>query len=415
MSKVVAAVPPVATAAAPQLQGWRARLAAIDDGELRLGPETVHLDITNACNTDCVTCWDHSPHLQVPQPIAWKRQRADIERLCALVDDIASLGGLRAIIVSGMGEPFTHPGIYDLLSHLRSRGLHITVITNLVAADLDRVLGPPGERPLVDALLVGVQGASERSYLDFHPSFAPRHWAHLRHGLDALAGRGVQVKHVQVICRHNAHELAQMVRLAAATRAAHVNFKLASLRRGTEVVACTAAQREALSDRDIAEAEVEALMSGVSTNLVVFRQQVEAQNAASTSCESAALAADPSGDATSDEAVGDDSDAPPTADIREVGCWIGTSYARITVDGTVLYCCNTEVVVGHLVAAPFSVLWRGEAWRRWRQRMRAGDYLPSCRQCGKFNQNVKLSERFRATYGDRRWRECSGRGDAEVA
>ncbi len=384
--------------------GWRARLAAIEDGQLRLGPETVHLDVTNACNTDCVTCWDHSPHLRVAQPIAWKRQRADVERLCALVDDIASLGGLRAVVVSGMGEPFTHPDIYALLAHLRARGLHITVITNLVAADLERVLAPGQPQPLVDALLVGVQGASERSYLDFHPSFGPRHWQQLQAALAALGGRGVQVKHVQVVCRHNAHELVAMVELAASTRAAHVNFKLASLRRGTEVVALTADQQHALLDHGIAAAEVEALLRGVSTNLGVFRQQLQAQLAARIDGLGDAAAADADHDA--------DSDAPVTAAIADVGCWIGTSYARVTVDGTVLYCCNTEVVVGHLVGARFSTLWHGPSWQGWRDRMRAGDYLPSCRQCGKFNQNVKLSERFRAVYGERRWRECSGRGDA---
>ena len=44
------------------------RLQSLDDGVVRLGPQTVHLDITNSCNTDCVTCWDHSPHLLAPPP-----------------------------------------------------------------------------------------------------------------------------------------------------------------------------------------------------------------------------------------------------------------------------------------------------------------------------------------------------------
>src|SRR5690606_8183425 len=41
----------------------RARLEAIASSGLPLGPQTVHIDVTNACNVDCVTCWDHSPHL----------------------------------------------------------------------------------------------------------------------------------------------------------------------------------------------------------------------------------------------------------------------------------------------------------------------------------------------------------------
>ena len=31
------------------------------------GPETVHVDLTNACNAACVTCWDHSPMLDAPR------------------------------------------------------------------------------------------------------------------------------------------------------------------------------------------------------------------------------------------------------------------------------------------------------------------------------------------------------------
>jgi hypothetical protein len=75
---------------------------------------------------------------------------------------------------------------------------------------------------------------------------------------------------------------------------------------------------------------------------------------------------------------------------------MGHVYSRVLVDGTVLYCCNTEVVVGSLAEARFSQLWRGPRWEAWRARMRAGDYLPSCAQCGKLNQNVKIARQLRA-------------------
>src|SRR5690606_444911 len=55
-----------ATRRAAHARHKRLRLEAFADGTLPLGPQTIHLDVTNACNTDCVTCWDHSPHLQQP-------------------------------------------------------------------------------------------------------------------------------------------------------------------------------------------------------------------------------------------------------------------------------------------------------------------------------------------------------------
>lgn len=370
-----------------------ARLEDLRDGVVTMGPQTLHIDVTNACNTNCVTCWDHSPHLDVGRSTAWKKQKVDPAAVAALLDDVQSLdtprGGLQAVIVSGMGEPFTHPDIDAILTDIKRRGLHLTVITNLVAADIDRVVEIG-----VDALLVGVQGASEASYLAFHPNFSPWHWQKLQSQLAVLASSpSITHKQVQVICRHNAHELRDMVALAAATSADQVNFKLASLKHGTEAVALSSAQRELLLQEGIVAAEEEATQRAVKTNLRVFREQLRRMHAGDA-------------DAVDDVAI-------DTAPIDEVGCFLGGFYSRVTVDGTVLFCCNTEVEIGSLSVLPFSSWWRSARWAYWRRRMRAGRYLESCFQCGKLNQNDKLSRRFRECFGDDAWRAVTGRGDGQ--
>jgi hypothetical protein len=45
-----------------------------------------------------------------------------------------------------------------------------------------------------------------------------------------------------------------------------------------------------------------------------------------------------------------------------------------------------------------------------RARLRDGRYFAGCAQCGRFNQNVKLSRRFRRDFGEARWLEVTGRG-----
>ncbi|MCH9688997.1 MAG: radical SAM protein [Deltaproteobacteria bacterium] len=356
------------------------RLQSLDDQRLRLGPQTVHLDITNACNTDCVTCWDHSPHLDTPQSITWKRQRADPRRLREVVDDIESLGGLEAVIVSGMGEPFTHPDVYEILGDLKRRGLHVTVITNLLAADADEIIALG-----VDTLLIGIHGATERAYLDFHPSWSPAHWQRLHTTLERLRDAGRRDKHVQVICRTNAHQLLAMVEQAHRYRAHRLNFKLASLAGGTQAVAIDDRQRLTLLGNDIDVARHRADELGVVHNLDVFEAQVRAGGAL-------------------------------TAPIEDIGCFLGYHYSRITVDGTVLYCCNTEVVVGSLATGErFSTLWTGPAWEDLRARLRAGRYFPGCVRCGKLNQNVKLSKRFRERFGEQRWQAATGTSLASSA
>jgi hypothetical protein len=99
-----------------------------------------------------------------------------------------------------------------------------------------------------------------------------------------------------------------------------------------------------------------------------------------------------------------------TAPIDQVGCFMGFSYARVLVDGTVLYCCNTDVRVGSLSSGvTFGELWRGAAWQTLRDRFREGRYLESCRQCGKLNQNVKLARAYEQRFGLDALLEVTGR------
>jgi len=350
-------------------------LAAIDAGRPVDGPETIHIDVTNSCNTNCITCWDHSPLLDRPRPAEWKRRRVEPEAVEALLDDVAGLGGLRAVILSGMGDPLVHPDIYRLIEAVKSRGLHLTIITNLIPADPARIVALE-----VDQLLIGIHAASEAAYRAFHPSFRGDEWSRLHAALERFAAAGRRYKHVHVICRPNAEELVAMVDQAARYRAAQLNFKLAGLGDGTQACRIDDRQRAWLIAEGVPAAARRAAELGVASNLDVFAAQLGAGGAA-------------------------------TAPIAEVGCFMGYVYSRITVDGTVLYCCNTEVVVGRLDGdTRFSTLWHGDAWQALRARMRRGDYLPGCSQCGKLNQNVKIAGHFADAYGAARLAQVTGRG-----
>jgi MoaA/NifB/PqqE/SkfB family radical SAM enzyme len=342
--------------------GRVARLQSLADGVLRVGPRVIHLDVTNACNARCLTCWDHSP--RVSRPASWKKQQQNIESLSHILDEALALGGLEAVILSGMGEPFVHPEIASLVSAVKQRGLHLTIITNLVAADPGLIL-----QQQVDQLLVGIHAASLPTYLAFHPGFDEPHWVRLHAALAQFRAAGRRFKHVQVICATNAHELVAMVSLGAQYQAAQVNFKLASLDDRRADLRLSDQQRDWLLGEGIAEAEAEARRQGTRTNLEVFRQQVTTGGGA-------------------------------TAPMAQVGCFLGYDYCRITADGTALYCCNNQAKVGR-VGAPgdFSRLWQGPAWEALRLRLARGRFLPGCDQCGKLDENLRLASRYRERFG----------------
>ncbi len=347
----------------------------IRQGRVLTGPLTIHIDLVNACNTDCLTCWDHSPLLATPRDTAWKRKRMPLETVERILDEVVSLGALRAVIISGMGEPFIHPQIYDVIAAVKKRGLNLTIITNLILADPHRVVDLG-----VDQLLIGIHGASEASYLAFHPSFSSREWKRLHEQLTVFGKAGRRFKHVHVICQTNARELVEMVDLAAQYNAASITFKLASLERGTGAIRITDGDRHVLRHQLVNTARNHARSLGVQTNLDVFERQLGAG--------------------------GED-----TAPIAKTGCFMGYAYARITVDGTVLYCCAPAIETGKLDGGRgFATLWTGPVWNALRGQLRRGEYFADCSRCGKYNQNVAFREEFEQRYGVEAALEVTGRG-----
>ena len=342
-----------------------------------LGPQTAHFDIANACNTRCTTCWDHSPHLvasRVPSA-AWKRQQLPFGRFQAVFDDLLALGGLEQIILSGMGEPFLNDDIYDMVAYAHAAGVGVTIITNLLRAELPRLLGTDG--PL--DLLTSICGVTEPVWHAFHAHPRPDGFAQLTAQLELLRAHAFLPKHVQVINAQNFHELVDMVRFTRKFPAKRVNFKFASLLNGTEAVALSADQKEELIEDLIPRAQAFAHAFGLDTDLDAFATQVRL-------------------------------DSHSTAPIEDTGCFMGLVYTRITVEGEVLYCCNTQVKVGHLDDASLGQMWNGERWQGLRDSVRRGSYFAGCDQCGKYKQNVKWSQKLRGLLPDAEFQRLLGRG-----
>ncbi|NOY26396.1 MAG: radical SAM protein [Oligoflexia bacterium] len=338
-------------------------LAGIASGRPQVGPSNVHIDVSNGCNAACVSCWDHSPLRTRPRPAAWKRKRLSWSRFRELVVDLTTLDSVRAVVLSGMGEPLTHPDIYRMVALIKAQGWHLTVLSNLVAADPDR-LADSG----IDSLLVGVHGVSPQTYCAFHPGWTEQQFFTMCRNMRVARRAGMRVRHVQVINRDTAPELVAMVRFGKLFDADRVNYKLASLAEGTQACAITDAQRDQMLERDLPAARALAQTLGVETNLDLFDAQLRAAS----------------------------ENVLRTTPMAEVGCYMGHVYIRITVDGALLYCCNTAIEVGHLADGPLGQHWWGATWQATRDRIAAGHFFPGCERCGKFEQNRKWAARVAA-------------------
>jgi len=327
-----------------------------------IGPTQVHIDVTNRCNAACITCWDHSPLLRTARTQQWKSRRLPWDTFERLMTELDSFGSVRAVVLSGMGEPLTHPRIYEMMDAVKVRGWHLTVLSNLLAADIEKLCAAG-----IDNLLVGVHGATPSAYAAFHPGWDERDFFRMTRGLRALAHAGVRTRHVQVINQDTAPDVPGMVRFARRYEADRVNYKLASLAGGTEDRAITPEQHAWLQAEGVPEARRLAKKLSVRTNLDLFQRQLDAAQ----------------------------EDPTQVTAMQDVGCAMGFAYTRVTVDGTVLFCCDTEIEVGNIGGEPLREQWFGPRWQAMRERIGGGGWFPGCARCGKHEQNVKWARRQR--------------------
>jgi MoaA/NifB/PqqE/SkfB family radical SAM enzyme len=343
---------------APQGEGVSNRLHGWLDGTPHTGPETVHLDVTNACNLDCVTCWNYAPNLATPKSVDWKRRRIDPGLFTRVLDEVAATG-VERVVISGGGEPFSHPELPRFLREVKRKGLRLTLITNGTLADFELLA-----ELRVDQVLLNTASASPNTYAAYHPNQPPETFDRIIAGAARLRGVS-QVNLVQVINGLNAHELVAMVELAHRL-GARASFKVGDVPTGTEKYALTPLQRAWLFEQGLPAAKMRVKeLGGVKHNLEAFEQQLRGQR-----------------------------EGPLPR------CFAGFLYTRISVEGRVFFCC-APIEAGHMEEGPFEQVWRSPRYQALRAQVKRGELFPACARCGKHDMNFAAEQALAALERER--------------
>ncbi|OGQ94983.1 MAG: hypothetical protein A2284_04905 [Deltaproteobacteria bacterium RIFOXYA12_FULL_61_11] len=146
-----------------------------------IGPEIVHLDLSNTCNSNCQFCGYHSDLIgdwdwKTP---GWDREQLPIIKAREVIGDLRDLRCNRHVAVCGEGDPATHPQVMEILSLLKQAGLGTALYTNGIgfrAADFRRMVDLG-----VDLLYVNLSAGTPVGYT----SLQPRQTAEVFHRLVA--------------------------------------------------------------------------------------------------------------------------------------------------------------------------------------------------------------------------------------
>jgi len=332
------------------------RLAQARDGvRPLLGPQSVSVVLTNACNLNCITCWSYSP-LRLERPtVEWTRRRLDRSLLKPLFADLAELR-VERVIFTGGGDPLAHPDFLEIAGDAKAAGLRVTLISNLtLLRDRAAFLGLK-----LDTIQANFSCADTETYVAFHPNRTASDFERLLDTLRAISAAGSDLKLVFVVCRTNVHVLERLLEIASELRAS-VQLKLMSAGPDTRSLLLTDGQRDEVQAAR-PHLVAKAVVLGVRVNLDAFFAALGGETVESFPIET-------------------------------VGCHAGHYYARIDAQGAVRYCCNpvSELRLGSLHEASFAELWWSERWQALREQLHAGHYLPGCDRCGKFDLNLRVA------------------------
>lgn len=162
---------------------------------------SVLLELTYACNLDCVFCYNDTTLEGEPLTLAHYE---------GLLEDLASLGVLN-LSLSG-GEPLAHPRFFEIATHARRLGFVIRLKTNghAVREPIARRI-----REEIDPFLIEVSLHGATAAVHDRQTRVPGSFHRLVDNVRAMKALGLRVRANGVLTRWNEHEVEGMLRLCA--------------------------------------------------------------------------------------------------------------------------------------------------------------------------------------------------------
>ncbi len=204
----------------------------ISDGRKTFtGPETVHLDITNHCNFNCIGCWDRSPLVRIKGVNDdYLKNSLSFELITGFIDNLIELGTTRFIKFGGGGEPTMHPRFKDILIYLRSKDKYIEIDINTNFSPIHGKLLDLIIDLEINLLTVSLWAASPEVYVQTHPNQKEAVFEKIVANLKKITAnqknRVLKLFIHNVLMSQNHHEVTAMLELALDVKADEVHFTL---------------------------------------------------------------------------------------------------------------------------------------------------------------------------------------------
>lgn len=324
-------------------------------------PTQIYLEVTNRCNSLCVSCpltYDHFLRFEPKHHLSWEQFRR-------VVDQLPQID--RAVL-HGIGEPLLNPELPRFVAHLKQRGAYVLFNSNGLLLDERR--GDALVEAGLDDLRVSIDAVTPELYhrlrgIDKLPqiltnlrAFSERHGGQRRPRL-SLWLVGMQ---------ENLEQLPDFVRLGAELGVPEIYLqRLVYFGTGEPIAAGTT------------------MIPAQSLYGTLERRQAELIAACEELARELGLVFAASGATTPNESVAVQGAHPWQ------GCFRSWTLIYVTANGTLLPCCIApfaapdyqSIILGNIFARPLSELWNGEQYMALRSAVLSDNPAPwPCQNCG---------------------------------
>lgn len=311
------------------------------------GPFFVELDLTCRCNMSCLGCQYHSSKTRGLSPGGSQITALPLSLALRIADELSTIG-TKEVIITGEGEPFLHPQLFDVLAGLKQAGLRVHLFTNGTLITPARAASLLESVP--DILKVSLWASSEEEYLQCYPNAKPEYFQRTLEGIREITrqkavGRNGSPKVILTgpINRFNHRTLDRKINLAHELGCDGVAFSPFKHWRGEFSAAALSEQEIETLSGDLVQAKHLCASLSLEHNLddllLQYRLGEEAWS--------------------------------------KMPCYAAWYQTRIRYDGTVMPCCRCYLPLGNLNEQSFAEIWNSEKYRVFRQKSGMKDGLTS--------------------------------------
>ncbi len=338
------------------------------------GPRSVALAISEVCDTNCLMCWCHSPLLprRADPPNTEKTGRSpgrprfmEPGLLEGIIRESHALGTFR-VVLCGYGDPALHPQFDRALELMRQLEMEPYVLTNGLSVDEKRAQVWAAHRA---HFRFSIHAGDVETWLRVHPTSNAKQFECLSRTVKWLAAAGTpRVSMLHILHKANFRGVRAMIDHARELGVKEVLFR--PVRAGRELAQVILDPEEEVElHRELRHCLQLATGYGIRTNL---------------------------GEYLANNLYIRSGLVQTWSLYRRIPCYLGWIYAEFDVDGTMIPCLNSKIVMGRAGEQRIRDMWLSPRYQAFRRESRS---LPrrsepvagcECQACcmAKYNVNI---------------------------